>query len=165
MPDYNTDGRHGLRALEGTSAVQEIDEGFAALRDDVDDIIATDDQGALASRPVSTVGTPGKAGRYYWATDDLALYRDHGTGWTKILTVDSNGKLHITGEIEIDGALNHDGTAVGFRGKPALSFGQPFTISGISTTKTLTTSSNLATVIQVVAALIEDLQNLGLIAE
>jgi hypothetical protein len=36
------------------------------------------------------------------------------------LTIDNNAggaaKLHLTGEIEIDGALNHDGTTVGFYG-------------------------------------------------
>jgi hypothetical protein len=88
MPDYNTDGKHGLRALEGTNPISDIDAGFEALRDDLDDIIATDDQGALSSRPVSTAPSPGKAGRYYWATDTLALYRDHGTGWTQVYPVE-----------------------------------------------------------------------------
>jgi hypothetical protein len=50
---------------------------------DLDDV-AKDDQGVLANRPVSTGGSPGKFGRYYWATDTLELYRDFGTGWTKV---------------------------------------------------------------------------------
>lgn len=46
------------------------------------DSVAIDDQGLFADRPVSTPGTPGIRGRFYWATDQGILYRDHGTGWT-----------------------------------------------------------------------------------
>jgi microcystin-dependent protein len=45
---------------------------------------AKDSQGLLANRPVSTGGSPGKQGRYYWATDNGILYRDNGTGWDAI---------------------------------------------------------------------------------
>lgn len=45
---------------------------------------ALDDQGLLSARPVSTPGSPGIRGRYFWATDQAILYRDHGTGWTTI---------------------------------------------------------------------------------
>jgi hypothetical protein len=41
-------------------------------------------QGTLASRPVSTSGSPGKTGRIYYATDNTHLYYDFGTGWTDI---------------------------------------------------------------------------------
>lgn len=40
-------------------------------------------QGSLASRPVSTAGTPGKTGRLFAATDQVPprLFYDFGTGW------------------------------------------------------------------------------------
>jgi hypothetical protein len=41
-------------------------------------------QGLLAARPVSTVGSPGKQGRFYFATDNSTLYYDAGTSWTAI---------------------------------------------------------------------------------
>lgn len=48
------------------------------------DGVAMDDQGPLTNRPVSSPGTPGKRGRYYYATDNGTLYRDFGTGWTAV---------------------------------------------------------------------------------
>lgn len=59
------------------------------------DSAALDDQGILADRPVSTVSTPGIAGRYYFVTGDAdpaqngRLYRDNGTGWNEIASVGS----------------------------------------------------------------------------
>jgi hypothetical protein len=41
-------------------------------------------QGAIASRPISSVGTPGKSGRYYYATDTVELWLDLGTSWIKV---------------------------------------------------------------------------------
>lgn len=38
--------------------------------------------GSYASRPTSTVGTPGQVGRFYYATDRDALYQDTGTSWS-----------------------------------------------------------------------------------
>lgn len=48
------------------------------------DGVAMDDQGLLSGRPVSTSGSPGKKGRYYYATDEGILYRDTGTSWTTV---------------------------------------------------------------------------------
>ena len=45
---------------------------------------ATDAQGLLAARPTSSPASPGKAGRYYFATDEGVVYRDNGTGWTAL---------------------------------------------------------------------------------
>lgn len=56
------------------------------------DGVAMDDQGILANRPVSTSGSPGKKGRYYFVTGDSTasnngiLWRDHGTGWDTVRT-------------------------------------------------------------------------------
>jgi len=40
--------------------------------------------GTFAARPTSTGGNPGKAGRFYYATDTGVLYLDHGTGWIEV---------------------------------------------------------------------------------
>jgi hypothetical protein len=90
MPSFGTTVKHGLRYLLGTSKVQDIDAGFEALAEDLDAIISVDDQGTLAGRPTSSVGTPGVIGRKYFVTGDPdptqngRLYRDHGTGWDEI---------------------------------------------------------------------------------
>lgn len=42
------------------------------------------DEGAFASRPVSSGGSPGLAGRIFRATDTGAWYRDTGTGWESL---------------------------------------------------------------------------------
>lgn len=49
-------------------------------------------QGTFANRPVSTVGTPGKQGRFYMSTDGVSggspgtyiLWYDYGNGWAQI---------------------------------------------------------------------------------
>lgn len=46
-------------------------------------------QGTLASRPVSTPGSPGVEGRVYYATDYKVLFWDHGTGWVLVGGVSS----------------------------------------------------------------------------
>lgn len=63
--------------------VPSIPAHIQALAVALDDV-AKDDQGVLASRPTSTAGTPGKRGRYYFATDTIQLFRDNGTGWDEI---------------------------------------------------------------------------------
>lgn len=40
--------------------------------------------GTLAARPVSTPGSPGIAGRRYFATDAVAEYIDTGTAWARV---------------------------------------------------------------------------------
>ncbi|HWP33197.1 MAG TPA: hypothetical protein VNL97_05565 [Solirubrobacterales bacterium] len=57
------------------------------------DNFAIDDQGALASRPAA-----GESGRYYYATDTAALYRDTGTGWVRVDDGGTRGKSIIATE-------------------------------------------------------------------
>lgn len=86
---YDTSDRYALRALTGSSAIEDIDEGFAFLRDDVSALLAPFYQGSLASRPVSTPVSPGIAGRVYRATDGAnagRVFRDYGTGWEEGVT-------------------------------------------------------------------------------
>lgn len=84
MASYNTSGRYGLRALTGGSLVEEIDDGFAALRNDLDAIIATAYTGPLGSRPPVSVGTPGKLGRFYYNTTDAGLDFDASNAWLRL---------------------------------------------------------------------------------
>jgi microcystin-dependent protein len=85
---YSTTGRYGLRALTGVSLVSEIDDGFAALRDDLDAIIATAYTSPAASRPASSPASPGILGRWHRATDSGELSFDYGTGWLVVNAAD-----------------------------------------------------------------------------
>jgi microcystin-dependent protein len=81
--------KYGLPTQVGTDLVSGGDNALSALALALDALLAPDDQGLLASRPVSTPGTPGKAGRRYFATDDTTggpegtTYRDTGTSWVQ----------------------------------------------------------------------------------
>lgn len=81
MPTYDTTSKYGSRALTGSNVVSDVDTGFKSLRDDLEAIIATAYQGTVAARPTSTGGSPGKTGRFYYATDTGQLFYDYGTGW------------------------------------------------------------------------------------
>jgi microcystin-dependent protein len=83
-----TTPRWGLRYPVGSDA-PDVPLWMQRLASDLDGV-AMDDQGLLSARPTSTVQSPGKRGRYYFATDDQTggpngtLYRDNGTGWDAI---------------------------------------------------------------------------------
>jgi hypothetical protein len=77
---YDTSDRYALRALTGSSAVSDIDEGFDFLRDDVSAKLTPFDAGARSSRPRSTPSVPGIAGRTYRSADG-GIDRDLGTSW------------------------------------------------------------------------------------
>lgn len=53
------------------------------LANDIDNA-AIFSKGTFASRPSSTVGSPGIDGRYYFATDTSRLYLDTGTSWVEV---------------------------------------------------------------------------------
>jgi hypothetical protein len=99
MATYDTTDRYALRALTGTSLVSEIDTGFEVLRDDVSDKLTPFDSGALASRPVSTPGSPGKSGRIYKATDTKQVFQDHGTGWDELPVILRGSKTWDPGSL------------------------------------------------------------------
>ncbi len=186
----DTTSKHAIPYLEGDDLAAEADTVSQAQSERLDEIIAIDSQGALASRPVSTPETPGKAGRYYWATDTLALYRDHGTGWTQVVTLATDGKLilggdanlyrsaadvlktddklHVVGEVEIDGALNHDGTHVGLRGKtPVAAAGYVTNAFGYGTERDLENApgvDGLTVIGNALATLIRDLADQGIVS-
>jgi len=74
--------RWSLRYPELTD-VADGPQAFRNLASDLDNV-AMDDQGTVATMPVSTAQTPGKKGRYWFATDQGILYRDNGAGWDPI---------------------------------------------------------------------------------
>src|SRR4051812_12191267 len=94
-----TTSRWGLRypALDG-SDVADVPLWMNRLATDLDGV-AMDDQGLLSARPVSTAGTPGKRGRYYYATDSGQLFRDTGTSWVEIQvgSIDPAEPLRLAG--------------------------------------------------------------------
>jgi hypothetical protein len=84
MATYGTTALWALRKLTGGSLVSDVDAGFDALAEDVAPLLTPYSAGLLSARPVSTVGTPGIAGRSFFATDTQVLYRDIGTGWLPV---------------------------------------------------------------------------------
>jgi hypothetical protein len=79
VASYDTTGKYGMRALQGGSLVNEIDDGFAALRNDVRDNMAGYASGTFGSRPAA-----GVSGRLYLATDTGELYLDTGFVWLRV---------------------------------------------------------------------------------
>lgn len=63
------------------------------------DGVAMDDQGALGSRPAA-----GKKGRYYYATDAEALYRDTGAAWVRVGAF-KTGLVQASGELSNKGSI------------------------------------------------------------
>jgi microcystin-dependent protein len=131
----DTTSKYDIPFLEGDDLAAEADTVSQAQAQRLDDIIATDDQGAFDLRPVSTPGSPGKAGRYYKATDRGQLFRDHGTGWELV--------GHEPGDIKAsarstpsDGWLLCDGSAVSRGDYDALfnAIGTSFGVGNGSTT-------------------------------
>lgn len=75
--------------LEGTDIGDQIDDIDQAKAELLDDLLTPFQSDSLASRPVSTPGTPGIAGRTYRATDGAnvgRVFKDYGTGWDEIPT-------------------------------------------------------------------------------
>lgn len=82
-----TSGRRGIiypntTRTDSSDVPRDIAAAIAALEVDV-----FYGQGLLASRPVSTSGTPGIQGRVYFATDNSTLYWDTGTSWVSVGSV------------------------------------------------------------------------------
>lgn len=67
---------------------------------------------------VDGIGTLRLAGDFRTAsTSTLVLISTGGGAWLEIARADNaNNKWFVAGELEVDGALNHDGTTVGFYG-------------------------------------------------
>jgi hypothetical protein len=85
MPTFTTTTKYALRWLTGTNLISDIDAGFQALAEDVDSKFAGFSAGVRSSRPPSTSGSPGIAGRRYRSTDTGQVDEDTGTGWRTVV--------------------------------------------------------------------------------
>lgn len=125
MATYTTTAKWLLRKLTGANFVSDIDAGFDALAEDLDPKLTPYDAGALGSRPTSTSGSPGKAGRTYRDTSTGVVYLDIGTGWVPVGSfqidlaasgdatfgddVNIGGDLAIVGEVTIGNVIRRTG--------------------------------------------------------
>jgi hypothetical protein len=80
MPTYGTTARYALRKLLGSNVMSDIDAGIGALADDIDGKMVGYSSGPIGSRPTSTTGTPGIAGRQYRATDAASTSSSRTSG-------------------------------------------------------------------------------------
>jgi hypothetical protein len=83
---FTTTARNGLRKLAGTSKVSDIDEGFQALADDVDQKMASYSEGATGARPAA-----GQSNRFWKDTTTGILYHDTGAEWEQLIVAAQNG--------------------------------------------------------------------------
>lgn len=84
------------------------------------------------------------------------------------LTIDNNAggaaKVLLTGEVEIDGALNHDGSTVGFFGVAPAARAAAYTLTNVTTDRTYdANATTLDEVADVLGTLIADLKTYGLL--
>lgn len=73
--------RTGLASILTGDAATAYRTTINAIRDWLEGNAAITSFGTLGTRPTSTSGSPGIAGRRYRATDAFATFRDTGTGW------------------------------------------------------------------------------------
>lgn len=99
------------------------------------------------------------------AGSDFTLSRwDDSAGFLSLVweITRSNGNFRIVNDVEFDGALNHDGSTVGFYGTTPTTR-QSYTVSG-TPLRTISAASTTANVRDVVIALVTDLKAVGLLA-
>lgn len=79
--DLSTTTIHGLRYPKSDNNGSDFSTGLADFAADVDAKLTPFSQGLFSACPVSTVGSPGKVGRRYYATDVGLEFVDLGTSW------------------------------------------------------------------------------------
>lgn len=81
--------KYAIPTLAGSDLARDIDTAVNSALTAIDSKMTGYSEGPFASRPVSTGGSPGVAGREYRATDltPPTRYRDTGTGWEEIPAV------------------------------------------------------------------------------
>ncbi len=82
MSDTTT--KWAIPYIEGGDIGNTIDETDQAKAELLDTLLTPYSAGLHASRPVSTPGSPGKAGRRYVATDTGQEFVDTGTAWKEV---------------------------------------------------------------------------------
>jgi len=99
-----------------------------------------------------------------WQWDNFAGLARWFVGASVKMDLDSAAKLHVYGEIEIDGNLNHDGSNIGFFGIAPAARAAAYTPTNVTTDRAYdanaTTVDELA---DVLGTLIADLQTYGLL--
>jgi microcystin-dependent protein len=80
MATYTQTAKYLLRRLTGSSNVSEVDDGIAALADDLDANMAGYADGTLAGR----AGVATTAGRFYRTTDTGQVFMGTGSAWIEI---------------------------------------------------------------------------------
>lgn len=86
------------------------------------------------------------------------------TTLTEVVRVEPDTSLTIFGECEIDGALNHDGTTVGFFGVAPATRAAAYTVTNLTTDRAYdANASSVAELADVLGTLIADLRTYGLV--
>lgn len=122
---------------------------------------------------VVTAGTSG-AGEPAFPTTAGATVADNTVVWQEtgptptirgdFLTVDSSGNTHLSGDVELDGALNHDGATVGFYGVTPVAQSAAYTPTNVTPDRSYDADTVLlAEMADVLGTLIADLQATGII--
>lgn len=104
---------------DGVGEVADVPLWLSRLATDLDDV-AKDDQGALSARPAA-----GKRGRYYYATDQLRLYRDTGSAWVEIEMRNLYWGQEIPAEITMSANANGTGSTNLSLGGPSVTITLP----------------------------------------
>lgn len=130
MPASPT-SRMGLQAVAGADAANTIDTTGQTLASAIDSQTAIFSQGVVGSRPTSTPGTPGKTGRFYYATDTDQLFYDFGTGWKQVRPDESLTAYKTEARASGDFPAGSSGTFV-LPLSGGTPFASPFTVAGIN---------------------------------
>lgn len=92
--------KYAIPTLAGTDLARDIDTLVTSALTSIDSKMVGYSEGTLASRPVSSGGSPGVVGRIYKSTDEGRVYIDNGTGWDEVRssTAKTRGKSIISAE-------------------------------------------------------------------
>jgi hypothetical protein len=108
--------------------------------------------------------------RFAGDTDLALLYIDAGADRVGIgvtnpdAKLEVNGTAHIGSDVELDGALNHDGSTVGFYGVTPVTRASAYTPTNVTPDRAYDAdATTVAELADVVGTLIADLQALGLV--
>lgn len=96
--------------------------------------------------------------------DRFKISESNVPGTTDRFYIETGGKIWIGGELELDGALNHDGTTVGFYGVAPVAQSAAYTPSNVTTDRTYdANATSLDEIADILGTLIADLKLTGII--
>lgn len=76
--------KYAIPYIDGNHDLEDGPADINAVLDSIDGKMTGYSAAVIASRPTSTSGSPGVAGRIFRATDTGQRFQDHGTGWEEI---------------------------------------------------------------------------------